>query len=315
VGPAFVGAKVKTQEEIVTSHHRDPHESKLPYYYPFRVGAAKVTVVSDGPLELGNPGEWFLGISPDNVRGMLARNFLRTDLVTLEQNAPIVEINGKTILFDTGMGSNTIFGPTTGRLLKSMREAGIDPASIDAVVLSHAHIDHCGGVCAQDGTPNFPKAQVYISQRDFEDWTEGRSVPERFAVQVQNARKNLLPVRDRMIFFEDGQEFLPGVQAIYAPGHTMGHHCFLLKSGREGFCFLGDLTHHPVLLFEQPWIQFKDDADPELSAKSRTRVLEMLATERVQIMSYHFAWPGTGNVGKEGNGFRYFPSAMQLLAA
>jgi glyoxylase-like metal-dependent hydrolase (beta-lactamase superfamily II) len=316
IKPSLSASKTQshTQEETVTDQ-RDAHASKLPYFYPFQIGAAKITVVSDGPLALGDPGEWFLGITPDTVREMLACNFLRTDLVTLEQNAPIVEVNGKTILFDTGMGSNKIFGETTGRLLRSMGEAGIDPADIDAVVLSHAHIDHCGGVCADDGTPNFPNAQVYISQRDFDDWTEGRSVPERFAVQVQSARRNLLPVRDRIIFFKDGEEFLPGVQAIHAPGHTMGHHCFLVKSGNEGFCFLGDLTHHPILLFEQPWIQFKDDADPKLSADSRTRVLEMLATERVRIMSYHFAWPGAGNVAKEGSGFRYFPSPMQLAAA
>jgi glyoxylase-like metal-dependent hydrolase (beta-lactamase superfamily II) len=302
-------------EEIVPAEHNDPHASKLPYYYPFRFGGAKVTVVSDGPLELGDPSEWFLGVAPKTVREMLARNFLRTDAVTLEQNAPIVEINGRTILFDTGMGTSKVFGETTGRLLKSMREAGIDPEKIDAVVLSHGHIDHCGGVCSDEGTPNFPNAQVYISERDFEDWTEGTAVGERFAYQVESARKNLFPVRDRIVFFKDSEEFLPGVQAIHAPGHTMGHHCFLVTSGRDKFCFLGDLTHHPVLLFEQPWIEFKDDMNPKLSAQSRARVLDMLATERIQIMSYHFAWPGAGYVGKEGNGFRYFPSAMKLLAA
>ncbi|MES0172580.1 MBL fold metallo-hydrolase [Mesorhizobium sp. M0006] len=295
--------------------HSDPHAAKLPYYYPFQFGDAEVTVVSDGPLELGDPGQNFLGVTSSTVKDMLKRNFLRTDTVVLEQNAPIIKMNGKTILFETGMGTSKIFGHTTGRLLRSMREAGIDPAEIDAVVLSHAHIDHCGGVCAEDGIPNFPNAQIYISQRDFEDWTDGSSLGDGFRVQVENARRNLLPVRDRIVFYEDAEEFLPGVQAIHAPGHTMGHHCFLVTSGREQFCFLGDLTHHHVLLFERPWMEFKYDMDPKLSARSRTRVLDMLATDGIQVMSYHFAWPGAGHVAKEGDGFRYFPSSMQLIAA
>jgi hypothetical protein len=37
---------------------------------------------------------------------------------------------------------------------------------------------------------------------------------------VKIARNNLVPVRERIVFFKDGQEFLPGVQAMFTPGHT-----------------------------------------------------------------------------------------------
>ena len=57
----------------------------------------------------------------------------------------------KLILFDTGMGTAKDFGPTTGRQQKSMKEAGIKPEDIDAVVFSHAHIDHIGGVVDEAG--------------------------------------------------------------------------------------------------------------------------------------------------------------------
>ncbi len=287
--------------------------AKLPYYYPFAFGEGQITVLSDGPLELGDPRENFLGVSPDMVSDMLHRNFLPEKSVTLEQNVPLVEINGRTILFDTGMGASKTFGPTTGRLLTSFREAGRDPTEVDAIVLSHAHIDHTGGICDENGKLNFPNALIFISETDLVDWTDGSKLGSGFEFQVANARRNLLPHKDRIFYFKDGDEFIPGIQAVHAPGHTLGHHCFLIGSASETLCFMGDLTHHHVLLMERPWMEFKYDTDPQMSARSRTRVLDMLATDRIQVMSYHFAWPGTGHVSREGDGFRYHQAAMQML--
>ncbi|WP_447382576.1 MBL fold metallo-hydrolase, partial [Streptococcus pneumoniae] len=77
----------------------------------------------------------------------------------LEQNSPIVNMGDRLILFDTGMGTSQAFGPTTGRQQKSMKEAGIRPEDIDTVVLSHAHIDHIGGIVDANNKPLFPNAQ------------------------------------------------------------------------------------------------------------------------------------------------------------
>ncbi len=175
---------------------------------------------------------------------MLTDNFLSPDNVVLEQNSPIVNTGDKLVLFDTGMGTSKMFGPTTGRQQKSMAEAGIKPEDIDAVVFSHAHIDHIGGVVDASDKVLFPNAQFYIAQSDFEFWTDEGKLGSPLKDFVVHARKNLLPVRDRLVFFKDGQEFLPGVQAMAAPGHTVGHHIFMVTSDGKSFAFLGDLTHH-----------------------------------------------------------------------
>jgi hypothetical protein len=39
----------------------------------------------------------------------------------------------------------------------------------------------------------------------------------------------------------------------------------------------------------------------------------MLAEKRIPLVAYHFAWPGLGHVGKQGAGFRYYPSPMQMM--
>src|SRR6201996_2122657 len=146
--------------------------TQTPYWHRFILGDAEVTVVSDGQLPLGPPKGTFVGVPDEEVRKMLTDNFLSAENVVLEQNSPIVNTGDKLILFDTGMGTSKAFGPTTGRQQKSMMEAGIKPEDIDAVVFTHAHIDHIGGVVDIDGHALFPNAQYYISQADFDFWTD-----------------------------------------------------------------------------------------------------------------------------------------------
>lgn len=287
--------------------------TQAPYWYRFKLGDAEVTVASDGPLPLGEPSSSFLGTSKEEVAKMLSDNFLATDNVVLEQNAPIVNMGDKVILFDTGMGSLKMFGNKTGRLLKSMKEAGLDPKDVDAVVASHAHVDHIGGIVGDDGAKLFPNAQIYISQSDFDFWTDEGKLGTPMKAFVETARKNLLPVRDRLVFFKDGQEFLPGVQAISAPGHTVGHTIFMVSSGGKSFCYMGDLTHHQILLMEKPLIEFAYDTDPKQSAQTRVKMLTMLAANKIPVMSYHFPWPGFGHVVKQGEGFRYIAEPMQMM--
>jgi glyoxylase-like metal-dependent hydrolase (beta-lactamase superfamily II) len=287
--------------------------TQSPYFHRFELGAAEVTVVSDGVLPLGNPKGTFTGVSDDEIKKMLSDNFLAPDNIVLEQNSPIVNTGDKLVLFDTGVGSSKLFGPTTGRQQKSMMEAGIKPEDIDAVVFSHAHIDHIGGVVDDSGKILFPNAQYYIAQNDFDYWTDEGKLGSSNKDFIVHARKNLLPVRDRLVFYKDGQEFLPGIQAMAAPGHTVGHTMFMITSAGKSFAFLGDLTHHQILLMEKPRMEFSYDTDPKQAAESRVKMLDMLAANKVAVMSYHYPWPGIGHVVKTGEGFHFIPQPMQMV--
>ena len=283
------------------------------YFYRFPLGNAEVTVVSDGPLPLGPPKGTFTGASEDEINKMLTDNFLAPDNIVLEQNSPIVNMGDKLVLFDTGMGTAKNFGPSTGRQQKSMMEAGLKPEDIDAVVFSHAHIDHIGGVVDDAGKVLFPNAQFYIAQSDFDYWTDEGKMGSPLKDFIVHARKNLLPVRDRLVFYKDGQEVLPGVTAMAAPGHTVGHHIFMVNSDGKSFAFLGDLTHHQILLLEKPRMQFSYDTDPNQAAESRVKMLDMLAANKIPVMSYHYPWPGYGHVIKTADGFHYIAEPMNMI--
>ena len=286
--------------------------TQAPYFYRFKLGSAEATIVSDGALPLGDPHANFLGLTPEEMDKQLRDNFLPNDNAVLEQNALVLNTGDKLVLFDTGLGTLDLFGPTTGKLMNSLKQAGINPEDIDAVVMSHAHIDHCGGCMADDGSRHFPNAEYYITEADYKFWTDETKVPEQFKVFLDTAQKNLTPNLDRLHFFKDGEEILPGIQAIYTPGHTVGHTVFMIDQGGQQLCFIGDLAHHPVLLLQKPLTEFKYDTDPKQSAQSRVKMLGRLADERVALLAYHFAWPGIGHVARDGDGFRYFPQPMQM---
>ncbi|PIK70307.1 MBL fold metallo-hydrolase, partial [Methylobacterium frigidaeris] len=99
--------------------------SQSPYYYRFTLGDAEATMVSDGTLPLGDPHANFLGLTPAEMDAQLNSNFLPLSNAVLEQNILILNTGSKLVLFDTGMGSLKLFGPTTGKLLTTMRQAGI----------------------------------------------------------------------------------------------------------------------------------------------------------------------------------------------
>lgn len=288
---------------------------QAPSFYRFKVGSFEATVVSDGPLGLGPPpGDIFSGVSKEEMHKVLADNFLPTESFELEQNALVINTGTHIVLFDTGIGRAKILGPNTGRLLSSLQSAGIEPKDVDAIALTHAHPDHCWGLMDDDGTRNFPNAQIYMAQADLEFWTdESKLSNPAIGAFVEGARKQLLPNRDRIVFLQDGQEFLPGIQAMAAPGHTVGHMIYMITSQGKAICNTGDVAHHHIVSVERPRLVFAYDTDGNQAVSSRLRVFDMLASTRTPFIAYHFVWPGIGHVARQGDGYRYFAAPMRVV--
>jgi glyoxylase-like metal-dependent hydrolase (beta-lactamase superfamily II) len=270
-------------------------------FHRFRIGDALATIVSDGPLTLPAPAKIFRGPGDDTLNAAVRAAGQSTDAVRVEQNCLLLETGAKRVLFDNGLGSEKLYGPDSGQLLASLTDAGVDPASIDAMVLTHAHSDHCWGTMGDDGTPNFPNATIYISQAEMAFW-ESNPPGERRERSIAGVRKHLLPLRDRMRFIRDGEEFLPGVQAWHTPGHTPGHMAFLFTGG---WCLTGDVAFHDPLSYTFPEATSAFDTDPQQAVTTRLRVLARLADERTHVVGYHNPWPGLGRIERAGSTYRF----------
>ncbi len=196
---------------------------------------------------------------------------------------------------------------------------GISQERIDAI-LSANFLDRNdftvdqNAVVVNTGKPNFPNAEIHISERDLEYWTDEAKLSDpALGHYIGPIRDALLPLHDRIVFLKDGQEVLSGMQALSTPGHTVGHTSFVIRSGGSSIAYIGDLGHQPLLQMENPRAEFARDTDPQQGVVSRLRVFDMVASEQIPIVAYHFPWPGVGHVAKSGDSYRYVPIQMQTV--
>jgi glyoxylase-like metal-dependent hydrolase (beta-lactamase superfamily II) len=289
--------------------------SQASYFYRFPLGKMQATVISDGPLPLGKPAETMKGVPEPDLIKALSDNFLPTDNVVLEQNVLVINTGSRLVMFDSGMGFSKAFGPTTGRLVANLRASGIRPAQIDDIICTHAHIDHIGGLADARGRRLFPNATIHIAQSDYDFWTDEKKLTDKaLGMFIKHARDNLLPYKGRIKFVADGKDVVPGVQAMAAPGHTVGHTIYLIESDGKKLAFTGDVSHHQILLTEKPRTEFAYDSDPKQAVATRLRVFDMLSKDRIPLLAFHFPWPGHGHLAKTGTDtYRYFATPMTIV--
>src|SRR5439155_538438 len=110
----------------------NPFRTQVPGVYHRKLGDVLVTGLSDGYVDMGYT--IFRNIPEDETRTILARDH-RTSPPRISVNAFVLRVGGRTYLVDCG--SADLMGPTCGRLPANLAAAGIDPKSVDGVLLTH----------------------------------------------------------------------------------------------------------------------------------------------------------------------------------
>ncbi|MET4633090.1 MBL fold metallo-hydrolase [Kaistia defluvii] len=260
-------------------------------------GDLTITAVSDGYLHASF--DFLANIDPADATRLQEIAGI-TDHTSIHINCYLVRGGGHTVLIDAGGGGFKQWG---GRLKTNLLLAGIQPCEIDAILLTHAHPDHVGGLMDASGAAVFPNAELVAHHREVAFWQDDGKLsraPERARGNFLVARQVFDGYRDRLRTFEGG-EVLPGVTAMPLPGHTAGHTGYRFDSGDKSLLVWGDIVHFPQIQVPRPDVSIAFDQDAHLAAETRTKLLDCAAAEQLLIAGMHLGEPGFAGIKRAGD--------------
>lgn len=263
------------------------------------VGDLTIIAVSDGYLHASF--DFLANIDPADAFRMQESAGIK-DHTSIHINCYLVRGGGRTILIDAGAGGFKQWG---GRLTANLLVAGIHPSQIDAILLTHAHPDHVGGLMDASGAAVFPNAELVAHHREVAFWQDDGNLsraPERARGNFLVARQAFEGYRDRLRTFDAGEVF-PGMTAVPLPGHTAGHTGYRLESGGQNLLVWGDIVHFPEIQIPRPDVSIAFDQDVHLAAETRTRLLDLANSERLLIGGMHLSKPGFAQVERIGGNY------------
>lgn len=284
-------------------------EKQIPGIYHRRVGDIHITAVSDGFLD-GNL-DVLKNIDPEEARKILTENFRPARRTAV--NCFLIYSKGRLALVETGCG--TYMAATGGQLLNNLKAAGVDPKTIDTVLLTHMHPDHSAGLTDMTtGSKHFPNAALVMHENEpkhwFDDAAMARGNNREKKLFFQAGREQTDPYRKQWSLFQKGEVF-PGVTAMPFHGHTPGHTGYLVASGNEQLLIWGDIVHVPEVQTARPEVCMAFDSDTGQAEATRRRVFDMVVADKLMVTGMHMHFPGFSRLVKSGTGYRIIPAAWE----
>ncbi|GAB3930756.1 MBL fold metallo-hydrolase [Kribbella albertanoniae] len=287
------------------------HDELVPSRYAVKVGEIDVMVISDGVLPI-TATTMATNVAAPDLAAWLKDEFLPPEILDWPLNVAVVRSGDRTVLIDSGLGTEFPGFPRAGQLALRLEAAGIAPKSVTDVVLTHLHMDHIGGLLV-DGLRGRLHAdvQVHLASAEAEFWQapdfSKTVMPAPIPEVLQSTATRFLDMySDQLRPFETEYEVAPGVLIRRTGGHTPGHSVVRVESGGERLTFAGDAVFQPG--FEYPNWYNGFEHDPEESARVRIKLLEELAASGDQLVATHLPFPSVCHVAKAGNAFRFVPT-------
>jgi glyoxylase-like metal-dependent hydrolase (beta-lactamase superfamily II) len=269
----------------------------------FRVGDIEVTQLFDGIAPRPHDPAFIKNATVDETKAAQRAIGLSDENIVNSYTVTVVKLKGKTIMFDSGTGAQ--LQPTAGLIVKNdlMKKAGIDPAKISTIIVTHFHGDHITGLMAKDTNAQiFPNAEIVVPASEYKYWTDP-AVTAGAAKRIQAVFPGWKNIRQ----FEGDKEVVPGVKSINSNGHSPGHTSYVLGSGRKQLIVSGDVAIMPYFFVRNPGWHVAFDADANLAEQNRRKIFDRAVADKAIVTGYHFGMPGAASIKKDGKGYAYVP--------
>lgn len=279
-------------------------------FHRYKVGSIEVTALYDGIWEKPHEAAFIKNASIEETKAALAKAGQTTAFVPIPLTVVVLKIGERYVMVDSGSGAGQ-WQPTATKLASNMAAAGIDPAKISTILISHFHPDHIFGLMNRGtNAPVFPQAEIVVTATEYKWWTEPGRVEK-----LPDARKPLgqrinavFPGWKNFRLVEGEPEVAPGVRLVKAPGHTPGHAAFHVSSGNDQLMISNDVAYVPALLAPHPDWQGSYDQDSATAVETRHKLIDRVIAEKMAICGAHFPFPGMGVFAKDGAGYTFAPA-------
>lgn len=291
------------------------HTIAQPGYYRMQLGGFEVIALSDGTIPQDLP-KLLTNTHPGEIERLLNFNYQQSPVET-SVNTYLVKANNKLLLIDAGTAG--AYGPTLGHMLESLSNAGYKPEQIDAVLLTHIHPDHTGGLM-QDGKMAFPNATIYISKPEVDFWFSEENKQKAtgdLKAYFDFAEKNVGPYlkAGKVKTFTAGARLFPGITPLASPGHTPGHTFYALESKGQKLVFMGDIMHAAAVQLADPSVTIRYDVDPKAAAAARKAAFANAVKDNYWIAIDHVSFPGIGHLRADGAKYSWIPANYSSYAS
>ena len=223
----------------------------------------------------------------------------------------VVASKGQRIMVDTCIGNDRkreydVFSNLQGSFLEDLTAAGYPPDSIDTVICTHLHLDHCGwNTHLVDGrwVPSFPNARYLFGKTEWAHWQAQARAGAHHMEHVHDAIEPIIAA-GLADFIDPDHRITDEISLFPTPGHTPGHVSVHIASGGEEAVITGDVVHHPVQLAEPEW-ENNFDMDKDAGSQTRKRFFARFEDTPSLVITSHFADPTAGRIVKDGKGWRF----------